>query len=252
MVNAGEIISGAEALDPSLQVDWIIQHPHSSNIKLEDGRIKSVLSVLSEMSVVSAGLLYARHPSSTVVFTGETCYPELAGFPDTADLILEKAKELGIIPDEKLRLLHHLADGRYLNNTYLQFEALVEFFNGQQPTDAIGSTLNYHIKRFRHTANAYGLGMANYVTAEDILYTEGVHDYDRYLPLIEKGKRIGEIVTRTMNVFDPRGVLINRRMKSKGARLGDVVEDEDGELVFEGGMAQDKLEVLQAELEQAA
>ena len=252
----GRIIAGSEALDPQRPIDHVVAFPHSSNIELILGQIEPRLSLMSQMSIEAAATIWRQHPSSGLVIPGETCFEE-TDLPDTSDLMVEHIQKTSDpdANDSDLAPLHRLSDGRPLNNTYLQTMGLIEFFDGlpKQPGNILIETLEYHVARVRRTAEAYGI-KANYVIAEDVLHELGVTEYDPALPVIAHGTRKTEALAYLLTIGNRKGTLMNTVMRKAGARLVDVVEDPDGNLVFENKLAKRKIATLtaQAELAQAA
>jgi hypothetical protein len=150
--------------------------------------------------------------------------------------------------------LHQTKDGKFLNNTYLQTLGLAEAIRRQPeaPTNILLETLEYHLKRVKRTAEAYGL-RANFVVAEDILHEHGITDYDQAFPVIARGTRKTEALAYllTSAIGDGKGTLMNKVMGKAGARLVDVVEDSTGDWIFVNTMASKKLAALKARAGQA-
>jgi hypothetical protein len=240
-----EILSAAQALDPERPVDYIVAYPHSSNIELQNGQITPRLSALSRMSIEAATFVQEPHVGSKLVLPGETCFED-TDLPDTTDLFVEY---LGDNDTRQSVPLHRTLDGRPLNNTYLQTMGLTEFFNQlpKEPQNVLIETLDYHMTRVRRTAVAYGL-KANYVVAEEVLAHKGIDTYDALSPVIARGTRKTEALAYMLTVGDRKGTIMNRVMANSGARLVDVTENPQGELVFENTLAKKKLAVLTAQL----
>src|SRR4051812_36534893 len=107
----------------------IIAMPYSSNIELSGGALRPSLSVLSRISINAASVLWkSQQPGRAckLIIPGETCFgPEL---PNTTDLMRSHAISLGV-PADAIVGLSPLPDGRGLNNTYLQMQALAAYAN---------------------------------------------------------------------------------------------------------------------------
>jgi hypothetical protein len=234
------ILTGAEALDALEEIAYVAPHSYSANVRLDaDGNPEPYLSILSQIAIDAAATVVEHQPGSKLVVTGETCYGD--ELPTTTTLMADRAIDiLGVDAGRVVPLSRE--DGRGLDNTYLQTEALANFFRNQAGQRAVIMPLSYHLKRIVHTAKAYGID-ADFVAAEDVLHAVGDHSYDQYLPHIE-GLGVSEKALRFINIFDPRGRLLNWMMeKTKGPRLVDVVETDDG-LELEQGYSADKLELI--------
>ncbi len=78
-----------------------------------------------------------------------------------------------------------------------------------------------------------------------MLHVEDITGYDKYLPAIAKGTQKTEILAKLLTINHQHPGLINLLMERAGARLVDVVEDEDGEIKFVNELAKKKLQKLQ-------
>lgn len=236
----GSVLSGEEILDAGQAVDFVAPHSYSSNVRLgPDGQPAPYMSIMTQIALDAAATAVGRQPESTLVLTGETCYGD--AMPTTTDLMVERAiAELGLSAERVEPLSRD--DGRGLDNTYLQTEALAHFF-ADHDGRAVIMPLSYHLRRIMHTAEAYGIE-ADFVAAEDVLHAAGNHSYDRFLPRTHD-LEASEKVLRAINMFDRRGRFLNFMMRAKGPRLVDVVESDEG-LVLEQGYSADKLKAVTA------
>jgi hypothetical protein len=244
---------GEQALSKETPVTHIVPYPYSSNIEFgASGELEPRLSIMSLMAIDSAVMAWEEHLEANIVLIGETCYGDT--LPSTNDLMIARAHDVsGQIDDSAIVRLDRLTNGRALNNTYLQTEALSVYLNKANvstPAQVLAVPLNYHCERVMHTAEAYGLGIS-FVIAEDILHQLGVTDYDRYLPYIQ-GLESSERILRFVNHIDRKGRLFNLMTGISGARIVDVVEGDDGKrLALEQDLAEKKMSALYASVARA-
>lgn len=232
---SGHVISGEQALDSAREYGFVAPHSYSANVRAGSLGPEVYLSVMSKMAIDAACQVVLARPESQLVITGETCYGD--ELPTTTELLVERASDVFNIHRDAIRPLAR-EDGKGLNNTYLQTEALSNFFKQSPEQPALIVPLGYHLKRIVHTAQAYGI-QADFVAAEDVLHAASINTYDRYLPLIAMLES-SERLLRGANKIDRQGKIMNLIMKLKGPRQVDVIEI-DGELVLEEGYSQDKL-----------
>jgi hypothetical protein len=239
-----QLLTGQEAFDSSRRVEYIVPYPHSSNIGLDQsGQLKPFLSKLSLMSIDAAVAVWENRPEARIVIPGETLYGE--DLDTTSDLMVTRAKEISEITDDSLLPLYTLFGKRGLNNTYLQTEALMQFFTGIS-TGVLGITLDYHKERTIRTLKAFDM-KPDFVTAESVLDAKGITKYDRYRRVIA-GLWKTEMLARLMPTGNRKGALPNFLMEHTGPRIVDIVEDEDGRLKLENDFAHKKQARLLREL----
>jgi len=238
-------LTGQEALSSKRTVDYIIPYPYGSNIRLgEAGFPSPYLSLMSQMAIDAGAYVFSHHPEARIVLAGESPYGP--GFPSTTDLMIQRARDTFQVPVAALLPVVR-DDGLGNDNTYLQAEALVSFFEELPAGEVLVIPLAYHLRRVAHTMRAYGAQAPLYATAQSVLAACGVKDYDCYAPIIE-GLEKSERILRLVNEADPRGRLLNKIMARKGARLVDVTTGEDGKTRLENGYAQEKLKQLCSEM----
>ncbi len=253
------ILSGKEALcEPSIthidvfpyssnirlrSANTIETFPHSSDNKLEAANtLETYLSNISAMAIDSAIQVQLQNPYAKLVIPGETPFEDL---PNTTDLMAQRAIDAGVDKDNIVRL-YTLSDGRYLNNTFLQAQGLREYHQGNTEVVLVISIDN-HGRRVLSAMKAFNTTPRYFTTVESILEAQGIHDYDRYLPVINWLRRT-ELLTRLVSdrVGLPKGQIPNYVTGRKGPRVVDVIEVQ-GHLVKEDRFAWKKRAQLLAE-----
>lgn len=240
MSGRGTVLTGKEALAPDRQISFIVPLPYSSNIEKYPDRLVPVLSMLSQMAIDAAIKAWEANPDSRIVITGETDYE---GLPNTTDLMAERARTTSDIPEDSMIQLHTLPNGRPLNNTNRQIEAVAHYLSSANVDDSggvVGIPLGFHAIRVARAARAYGLSTMDFVTAEDVLHEGGVTEYDdrlSYLANLERSERIARFISR----IDERGKLFDLIMRVKGPKIVDVVPTETEDVYrLEQGFARAK------------
>lgn len=245
MADAGhqENIASIRQFDLSQPVSHIVALPYTSNIEIAEGRLRAKLSLLSEISVMGAIRVWEQYPESMVIIPGETDYQDQ---PNTSQLMMEHALDRSAISQDSIVPLNNLPDGRALNNTYLQMEAVAHHM--AKNTEGILFTgLNFHLKRVSDIAATFGINSAQYLSSEKIHTNVGdPNNYGRYFKLISSMKR-SEVLRRMIGRVDTRGKLFTRIMESRGPNLDDIVEI-NGKLTLERGQAWEKEEALKQQL----
>jgi hypothetical protein len=249
-MKSSRIISSHEALNTGKKVDYVVPFPYCSNIEVDPaGQLRPRLSVMSNMAILAAFKTWEQHPGAKIIIPGETPFnPE--EYPNTSDLMVERANELsgGTIPDGVLIPLHKLNDGkRGHDNTYLQSEGLSE--HPELNTDStIYEALDYHADRVEAALNAHGVE-GDIVVIEDVLHEIGIHDYDRFAPVID-GLRRSERIVRALTWLPgtQKGLIPNLIMKRSGPRVVDVIENDDGTLGLENVTSRKKAARLEKQI----
>lgn len=208
------------------EISHVVAFPYNQNLELgPDGEPAARLSVLSNMAVDGAVALWEENPDSQLIFPGATCFPE--DLPDTADLMIERARDAGV-PEEACVGLHRLPNGRLLNDTHLQAEAVRLHFEDEplaEGAQAVTLALAYHLKRARQACEVRDIP-TDFAAVEDVLEeVGGLDEYKRYLPLFDDLKW-SERALNALDVVDPRGRLLDRWVEHAGARIVDFVETE--------------------------
>lgn len=248
---AGEVLSGAEALDFSLPVRRITPYPYSSNVELIGGEAVPRLSRFSEASIHAAVLLWKAHPEAEIVLIGETPYGD--EFPNTTDLMMSYGRGQGV--DENAFVpLSKLRNGQPLNNTYTQTKAYADYFRSLgkgAAKEAITMTLAYHLRRVSRPVHAYpALRATRFVAAESVLHGMSVYMYDKALELTAQlHERDLPMEVATLLPGTRRGNALNlaARIIGQDARVVDAIEGNNGGLVLEDDLAMPKLERLLAQ-----
>jgi hypothetical protein len=221
------ILSGADALDPERGFDYVVAYPHSSNIYLDHGELQPRLSVLSRMSIEAAAAVWKSQPGGHLVIPGETLFPSLSNKNSTALMACCARQKTGL-SDLELITLNHLGNGRPLNNTYLQTEAVATALD--QPFRKGGSclieTLDYHLERVMWTARKYEI-KGDFVAAEDVLQAAGIHEYEDCYPFINAGTKNSERLAKLLARVDRHARAANRITEYTGGRVVDVIFDAD-------------------------
>ena len=234
------LLTGTEALSSERRVDYVVPYPYGSNIATDlNGALLPRLTVMSQMAIDAAVHVLERHPEAKIVIAGETPYGE--DLPNTTDLMIRRAQEVSAVADNSLLPLPR-AEGN--NNTYLQTETIANFFSENGRANILLVPLSYHIRRVAQTIKPYRLTLS-FVTAEAVLQAAGNANYNKYLPSVQSLEK-SERKLRFLNKLDKEGKLLNWLTKTTGARLVDVVEDDQGELVLEQGYARGKLQQAQS------
>lgn len=245
-----------EAFSQMTPVDCIVVYPHGIDVALEGGQIVPRLSVLSEMSIRAAGIVCEAHSRSMLVIPGEK-YSDDPDFSNTTDLMADYIADQGKADPERLALLHRTTNNRPLNNTGLQTEGVLDYLRelpeAGQPKNIVAVTLDYHRKRVEQTIRKYGLS-ARCLVAEDILHSQGIEEYDQYLPIIAAGTRQTERVARILTAISPK-LLDAITLHLTGVRLVNVADEPEKGIVLKNTTAKRELAVLrriaQARLQQA-
>jgi hypothetical protein len=222
--NVKKYLTGAEALGSQSPIRNIIALPYTSNIEIQDGVLKARLSRLSEIAVMGAVDLWEQHPDSLLVIPGETDYEDQ---PNTTALMRAHILNHSSINEESIVPLDKLPNGRVLDNTYLQMEAVTNYLNGNT-SGTVFVPLEFHLSRVDRVAHAYGIDNAEFVAAEDI-HTElgDPQQYERYFELIAKLQR-GEKLKRFAGHFDGKGRIFSQIMRVVGPNLVDIYETKAG------------------------
>lgn len=236
-------LSVEELREKSNEIEWIAPFPHSSNVGMVDGVLTARLSTMSRMSLDAAANLWTFCKDSKIVIPGETCF-EGSLLPDTTDLMIQRASEDFQVPAGSMIGLHALGNGIKLNNTYLQAKALEEFF-GQKPgyKGLIIGSLGYHLDRVVKASRHFGLD-ADYYVAEDILYSEGPSQFDKFIDAIDENTRKTEKLANLLTFGGKMPGPVNWLMQRAGARIVDVSEDGQGRIIFENTLAKKKISKL--------
>lgn len=219
----GLVLPGAEALNGEPPVDNFVVYPYSSNAELDNRstQLVSFLGVASLAAITATAEAWHRNgnPNAKIIIPGETPFEDL---PNTTTLMMERAKELGV-PEEALIGLNALKNGRYLNNTYLQSEALSEYFEGSiDEGRTVVLALRYHLDRVIDALRKRGMH-PEFTTVEDVLSVTGNNEYDDLLPVFSEGLRPSERIAKLITRFTGRkGWVPNLIVRFKGARIVDL------------------------------
>ncbi len=250
------VLTGEQAFDPTRPVTDIVPYPYSTNVRIgPDNQLESHLSVMSEMSIRAAILLQAEHPQAKIVIPGESPFLK-EGLTNTTDHMADMALAAGIEEEDLVRLYQVGRSGRGLDNTYLQSQAVTEYFDNRNDEGALVMPLRYHRERVERALRAFGLA-PDFVTVESVLHEAGVREYDKYLPVID-GLQASEERARklTDGIHLPKGQLINFLMKvpviGGGPRIVDVIEKPDGEPALEDTTARKKVAQLRQQIRRNA
>lgn len=250
------VLTGEQVFDPMLGIRDVVPYPYCTNVRIGPGNeLESHLSVMSEMSIRAAILVQAEHPEAKIVIPGESPFLR-EGLTNTTDHMADMALEAGVAEGALVRLYEVGRFGRGLDNTYLQSRAVGEHFEGRSDDGALVIPLRYHQARVTRALKAFGM-TPDFVTVESVLHEAGIHEYDRYLPVID-GLQAGEERARklTNGIHLPKGQLINFLMKvpviGGGPRVVDVIEKPDGELVLEDTTARKKVVQLKRQIKRNA
>ncbi len=234
---------------PSKSVGDIVALPYSSNIgRGPEGALQTRLSILSEMSITAAAVLWQGSPESSIVIPGETGFP--LEFPNTTELMSTHAVKAAVDPD-KIIGLSELADGRHLNNTFLQAQAVADYLavrpEAARRQETLVLALDYHAVRVQRVCRAYGI-VARCVMVESVLRRDSkLHDaYADYLPYLDAIARV-EPVLRAMSFVDPKGRILNAVTRRRGARVVDINLLSDGSYEIEDKTANEKYAEVMAE-----
>jgi|GEM_PF-3479442 len=246
------VLTGEQAFDQTLAVSDLVPYPYSTNVRIgPDNELESHLSVMSEMSIRAAIILQAEHPEAKIVIPGESPFLR-EGLTNTTDHMADMALEAGAEEDDLVRLYQVGRFGRGLDNTYLQSRAVGEHFEGRGGDGALVMPLRYHRERVARALNAFGMA-PDFVTVESVLHEAGVHEYDKYLPVID-GLQASEAraYKLTDGIHLPKGQLINFLMKvpviGGGPRVVDIIEKPNGELALEDTTARKKVVQLNKQI----
>jgi hypothetical protein len=129
----------------------------------------------------------------------------------------------------------------------LQSEGLSE--HPELNTDStIYEALDYHADRVEAALNAHGVE-GDIVVIEDVLHEIGIHDYDRFAPVID-GLRRSERIVRALTWLPgtQKGLIPNLIMKRSGPRVVDVIENDDGTLGLENVTSRKKAARLEKQI----
>lgn len=229
-----QYLSGSEAFGLTEPVRQIVVLPYTSNLALEHGIPQARLSRLSVIAVTAATRLWQQYPESRLVIPGETDYVDQ---PNTTALMKAHAMAHSspAVPEVAIDGINTLPDGRTLDNTYLQMEAVAGHLGGDTE-GTIFSSLRFHRPRVAQVAEANGISDARFVAAEDIHAEVGdPYDYGKYFDLIDSMAR-AERFKRFVGHFDSKGTIFSRIMRVVGPNIDDIHEHE-GVMSLEHGHA---------------
>ncbi len=228
-------------------INNVIVYPYCSNVGLDhEGELETYLSIMSTMSIDAGIELGLQDQSRKLTLPGETPFEDLA---NTTDLMGARATHAGIA-EGALDRLYSLNDGRPLNNTYLQSQGVKEH-NDDKNEDLDSSVvvaLDYHIARVCGAMAAFQAAPRFAVTVESILQARGIHDYDKYLPVIDglrRSEKLAKLMTPKILGLD-KGQIPNFAVARKGARIVDITEEPNGTFVLENDFASAKRARLEA------
>lgn len=197
----------------------IVAFPYGANLDAGPDGLTARLSILSEIVVASAVAAQDHSPKAKIVFPGEFTFGD--AYDSTTALAARHVHSLGVDEDSFVGL-YALPDGRKLNNTYLQAQAIAAHF---ALTGVTGNTvtigLNYHRPRIEQAMDAHGVP-TRFVSAEDIVRSSELSRYDRYLPLLSEFGGRSEAVIRLLSKLTGKGRIPNLLTMLVGPRVADI------------------------------
>ncbi|HRN96145.1 MAG TPA: hypothetical protein PLD54_01725 [Candidatus Levybacteria bacterium] len=217
-------LQAEEILNSQYETGVII--PYSSNIhteypsRTEDPKFTSrkpgepFLSVFSALAVVSTAKLYDEGKIKNILLCGETPFGE--NISTTSDLMKNRLIQLKV-PENAI----HVVEGKFLDNTPLQIEALATHQKAEKAGRYLMVDWEFHDPRVRNNSKAYGLN-ADTVTVESVLknYFQNIN-LDKFEPILEQfQKREGSLPVKILG--GGKAPILKLISKYRGGSVTDI------------------------------